>query len=107
VIAEKQMRLITWQSIRAGKLLGFATVQLPIGLTIHDCPVLIGDAGVWASVPSMLEVDREGRARIGADGQRIYHAVLEWRTKRLRDAFSTRVVALVRQAHPNDLDGLE
>jgi hypothetical protein len=42
--------------------------------------------------------------RTGANGERRYQPVAEWSTRRLREAFSTRVVALVRQAYPHDLD---
>jgi integrase/recombinase XerD len=33
-----QMRLVNWRALRRGKLYGFADVQLPIGLTINECP---------------------------------------------------------------------
>jgi hypothetical protein len=59
---------------------------------------------VWASLPARPELDREGRARTGANGERLYQPVAEWSTRRLREAFSARVVALVRQAYPQDLD---
>jgi hypothetical protein len=98
-----QMRLMNWRALRQGRLYGFADIELPIGLRINQCPVLEGRDGTWASLPTRSEIDREGRARTGANGERIYQPVNEWRSRRLREAFSARVVALVRQAYPNDL----
>jgi hypothetical protein len=36
------MRLVNWRRVRKGKLLGFVSVELAIGLQIHDCAVLNG-----------------------------------------------------------------
>jgi hypothetical protein len=99
-----RMRLVNWRPLRRGKLYGFADVELPIGLRINQCPVLDGQEGVWASLPTRAEIDRDGRARTGTNGERVYQPVNEWRSRRLREAFSVRVVALIRQAYPDDLD---
>jgi len=98
------MRLIEWRPVRHGKLRGFASVWLPIGLRINDCPVLDGPEGVWAALPGRPELDRDGRARVGANGERVYQPVLEWRSRRLREAFSARLISLVREAYPHDFD---
>jgi hypothetical protein len=50
------------------------------------------------------ELDRDGAVRLGTNGERVYQPVNEWRTRRLREAFSARVVSLVRQAFPADLE---
>jgi hypothetical protein len=94
------MRLVEWRPLRQGKLFGFASVMLPIGLQINECPILAGVEGVWAALPSRPEVDRDGVVRTGANGARLYQPVLEWRSRRLREAFSQRVVALVSRAYP-------
>jgi hypothetical protein len=99
-----QMRLMNWRALRQGKLYGFADVELPIGLRINQCALLEGAEGVWASLPTRPELDRDGALRLGANGARVYQAVNEWRSRRLREAFSERVVALVRQAYPHDLE---
>ena len=100
----EQMRLVEWRPLQQGKLLGFATVELPIGLTIRECPLLRGSEGLWAALPRKPEIGRDGRCRIGAQGERLYAEMLAWRTSRLRDAFSERVVALVRASYPADLE---
>ena len=99
------MRLLGWRPLRQGKLYGFAEVELPIGLIIGEIPLLRGPEGLWAVLPSKPELDRDGRTvRTGGDGKALYREIMRWRSRRLRTAFSERVVALVRAAHPGDLD---
>ena len=100
-----RLRLVEWKPLRqGGQLRGFATVELPIGLIVRDCPILRSRDGLWAALPAKPEIDREGRCRTGPEGARLYVEVLHWRSRRLRTAFSDRVVALVREAYPDDLD---
>jgi hypothetical protein len=100
------MRLLGWRRLRQGTLFGFAQVELPIGLMIGDIAVLRGaDGNLWAAMPSKPELNRDGRSvRVGGDGKTLYREILRWRSRRLGDAFSDRVVGLVRAAHPEDLD---
>ena len=98
-----RMRLVSWRAKRVGKLYGFATVQLPIGLRLIDVPVVRGKDGPWAVVPTKPEVDKDGRQRRGVDGKPAFAPVMAWCSRRLEDAFSRRVVELVRAAHPADL----
>ena len=98
------MRLVEWRRLRQGSLYGFATVELPIGLIIREIGVLRGPEGLWAELPGKPELDRDNRTvRTGGDGKPLYRELLSWRTRRLREAFSERVVELVREAHPDDL----
>jgi hypothetical protein len=104
-VSEKsQMRLISFKPLVKGSLRGFATVQLPIGLTIEDCPVLVGRNGAWAALPAKPVLDREGR-QVKPDGKPQYIPVLKWRDRDLTDRFSAAVVDLIRSQHPADLDG--
>jgi hypothetical protein len=100
----ERLRLLDWKPLRQGQLRGFATIELPIGLVVRDCPVLHGRDGVWAALPAKPEIDREGRCRSGPGGARLYVPVVEWRSRKLREAFSVRVVSLVKAAYPDDLD---
>jgi hypothetical protein len=99
-----QMRLVDWRPLRQGKLLGFAKILLPIGLEIAEVPLLRGPEGTWATLPGKPELDRDNRTvRTGPDGRPVYHELLTWRSRRLRQAFSDRVVELVRAEYPDDL----
>jgi hypothetical protein len=97
-----RMRLISWKSVAKGSLRGFATVELPIGLKLIDCPVLTGLNGPWANLPSKPVLDREGR-HAKRDGKPQFATVLDWRSRELSDRFSAAVIALVRAAHPDAL----
>jgi hypothetical protein len=100
-----RMRLVEWRRLRQGRLYGFATVELPIGLVIREIGVLRGPEGLWAALPGKPELDRDNRiARTGDDGKVLYRELLSWRTRKLRAAFSQRVLELVRAAYPADLD---
>jgi hypothetical protein len=101
---DERMRLLAWRPLRQGRLLGFCTIELPIGLQIHEVPVLHGLEGLWAALPAKPELTRENQVRIGPDGKVLYRDLLSWRTRRLKNAFSERVIALLREAHPADLE---
>lgn len=99
------MRLVGWRPLRQGKVYGFAEVELPIGLRIAEIPVLLGSEGPWAALPGKPELERDGRTvRLDADGKVVYRDLLVWRSRKLREAFSDRVVALVRSSYPADID---
>jgi DNA-binding cell septation regulator SpoVG len=100
----EKMRLLGWRRLPKGSLLGFAEIELPIGLVIREIPVLRGPEGPWAALPGKPELDRDNRTvRLGPDGRPLYRELMVWRSRRLREAFSERVVALVRAAYPDDL----
>lgn len=101
--ARPQMRLLDWHPLRKSSLRGFATIELPIGLRIVDCPVLVSGGTTWATLPGKPRLDETGRQRRDDSGKPLYSNLLDWRTRELREGFSDRVVALVRQAHPDDL----
>lgn len=97
------MRLVSWRPLPKNALRGFATVELPIGLTVVDCPVLVSNGKPWASLPSKPQIDREGRHRADINGKPAYTAILSWRDRDLADRFSQAVVDLIRAEHPGDL----
>jgi hypothetical protein len=101
--APRQLRLVSWQPFKKGPLRGFATVELPIGLKIFDVPIRTGTNGLWAGLPAKPEIDRDGRRKTDINGKPVYAEVLRWRDRATADRFSQAVVALLRQAHPDDL----
>lgn len=103
VTERPRMRLISWKPLRKNSLRGFATVELPIGLKIVDCLVLVSNGKAWATLPSKPVLDAEGR-HAKPDGKAQYASVLEWRSRDLSDRFSAAVVALVRERHLEDLE---
>jgi hypothetical protein len=101
----RRMRLVSWNPLRKNALRGFATVELPIGLTIADVPVLISRGKAWANLPSKPQIDACGQHRRDANGKPAYTAMLSCRDRHLSDRFSAAVVELVRRQHPEALAG--
>jgi hypothetical protein len=99
-----RMRLVSFRPVIKGSLRGFATVELPIGLTIFDWPVMVGKNGPWAVLPSKPGLDFEGRhvKPGGRKGQ--YAPVLLWRSKDRASRFSDSLISLVMEAHPGALE---
>jgi hypothetical protein len=85
-------------------LRGFATVLLPSGLKLIDCPILVSNGKAWASLPSKPVPDGEGQHKLGLDSKPASVPVLEWRSRDLGDRFSTAVVELVRRTDPDSLN---
>ena len=101
----RTIALVAWRPLVKGALRGFATVELPIGLKVIDCPVLVSNGKAWVSLPPKPVLDRDGKHKTGANGKPAYAPILEWRTRDLAERFSAAVVELVRANHPQDLDG--
>src|SRR5690349_1803536 len=92
-----RMRLLNFRAVNKGSLRGLATVALPNGLTIFDCPVMVGKRGPWATLPAKPVLDSEGR-HVTADGRkRQYAPVAQWRDKEQSTRFSDSLVALVTE----------
>src|SRR4051795_7535549 len=87
-----------------GSLRGFATVRLPIGLTIADIQVCTSHGKTWAALPSKPVIDRDGR-HVEKVGKRQYVSMLSWSDRATADRWSADVVELVRAAHPDALAG--
>jgi hypothetical protein len=100
----RTIALVAWRPLVKGALRGFATVELPIGLKLIDCPVLLSSGKAWASLPSKPVLDRDGRQKIDANGKPTYAGILEWRSRELSERFSEAVVRAIRQAYPGAID---
>jgi hypothetical protein len=98
------MRLLAWRPLQKGALRGFASVQLPIGLQIEDCPVYVGRNRPWATLPSRPMIDGDGRHKRDINGKPQCLAILKWRDRDLQSRFSDTLVALVLEQYPAALD---
>jgi hypothetical protein len=89
-----------------GPLRGLSTVELPIGLKIHDVPVLVGArSAAWAGLPAKPQLDKKGRQKVDTAIKGLYSPVEEWRDRSLRHRFSAAVLELVLEEHPDAFDG--
>jgi hypothetical protein len=89
-----------------GALRGFATVELPIGLKIHDMPVLVGRNRAWVNLPAKPQIDKDGRPKTGADGKAAYAAILNGGIELLRIGSARPSSAWSAPPHPDALDGV-
>lgn len=98
-----RMRLMRWTPLRKGALHRFATVKLPIGFEIIDCPVLTSHGKTWAIPPGKARIDHDGRLRRDGAGSPLYVVALNGRSRELPEIFSSRVVELLRAYDPDAL----
>jgi hypothetical protein len=98
------IRLRGFRPLPKGALIGFADIELPGGLLVHDCPIFRAkDAGAWAALPAKPVVDRDGKQRPDINGKRQFAPMLEWRSRELSNRFSAAVTALIERAYPGAL----
>jgi hypothetical protein len=93
------MRLVSWRPGVKNSLRGFAVIELPNGLKIHEVAVLVSHGKALASMPPKPVLDRIGK-RVELDGKRQYAPG----DRSIANRFSNAVVTLVREAHPNALE---
>lgn len=82
-------------------LRGFATVELPSGIVIHDASVHTKNGKSWVAMPAAPQTNN-GTVRM-VDGKPQYKKILEWKDRDLSDRFSEAVVEAVLAAHPSAL----
>lgn len=95
------MTLRDFRVFQKNTLRGFATLELPSGLIVHDVTVHKKNGTAWASFPSVPQLEN-GQHRV-LDGKNQYKRILEWRDRDLGDRFSQAVVSLVEEKFPDAL----
>jgi len=54
----------------AGTMAGFLSVELPSGLILNDCKLMIGAAGKrWIGLPAVKRPDAEDQPQLDVDGK--------------------------------------
>ena len=89
-----------WRPMHKGSLLGFAKVEMPSGMILHDVTVLSGERGAWASPPSKPQINRDGAIIKDDSGKTRYAPIIEFKSKETRQRFSDGVVEALRASHP-------
>jgi hypothetical protein len=89
-------------------LRGFATIVIPeLHLKIHDIGVHEKGDARWCSLPGKPQIGRDGIVRKGENGKPLYTPIVEFTDKKVRDAFSTRVIAALLEFAPSAFDAEE
>ena len=97
-----RVRVSDYRRVVKNTLRGFTTVELPIGLRIHDVAVHQRGGTAWASFPAVPQLE-SGMQRI-VDGKPQYKRVIEWTSRTLSDGFSAAVISELRRQYPDALD---
>jgi hypothetical protein len=96
-------KLLDFESMPSGKLLGWARVLAP-PWTINDVGMFVGQNGrPYAALPAKPVLEAGGSHKGGVNGKRQYLPVLELPPD-LRSRFSDTVVALVLETYSGVLD---
>jgi hypothetical protein len=93
------MKLIEWRPMPRNSLRGFATIELPSGLTIGDVAVHVSHGKARMSLPARPQINSDGIARRGDNDKIIYGPIVKWRDRDLADRFSAAVVQAVEAEH--------
>jgi hypothetical protein len=104
----RPMILRAWRPVETtGSLLGFATIELPIGLVPYDCPEHVSHGHPWAALPGRPILDDGRHAEDPArPGKRLWAPLGKWRDLDIAARWWKRV-ELVRGAHPSEFDEAE
>jgi len=98
-----------WQPHRnaARTMLGYLDVELPSGMVVNGCKVMIGPNGKrWVAMPSERQVDRNGNPRAGANGKQLWSPVIEFASRTAADKFRALILDALQRQHPGALGTL-
>jgi hypothetical protein len=86
-------------------LRGFCTVVIPeLHLRIHDLSVHEKNESRWVGLPAKAQIGRDGSVRRDERGKTAYSPMMEFTDKKVRDAFSARVIAALLEFAPAAFD---
>jgi hypothetical protein len=84
---------------------GFLTVELPSGMIISDCKLMIGPAGrPWVALPAIRQLDRDGEPRRDTNGKVLWLPIIDFNDRDCRERFQNAVLDALRREHPEAFD---
>jgi|SRR6516165_4400315 hypothetical protein len=85
----------------AGSILAFLTLELPSGLVLNDCKLMVGPRGRrWIALPSAKQFDARGVAGRDANGKPLWTPLVEFKSRPIREKFEEQVLCVLRRRHP-------
>jgi DNA-binding cell septation regulator SpoVG len=87
----------------SGSLRGRFDCELPFGLRLHECALMVGAKGPWIAMPSRPMVGKDGKALTDANAKRRYEPTASFASREAQDRFSAQVIEALRAAHPEVL----
>jgi hypothetical protein len=95
---DRRMKLIEWEPIGKGMLLGRATVELD-GLVISQIGIFAKEGSRWAQLPAEVQRDREGGIIKDERGKAKYKSTIRWRNRELQERFSFALISAIEAKH--------
>jgi hypothetical protein len=96
----------SFKPMRSNTLYGFVAITIPeMHLRICDLTAHEKNGKRWVGLPGKPQIDRSGSVRKGENGKPLYTPILEFTDKKVRDAFSQRVVAALLEFAPAAFEG--
>jgi hypothetical protein len=86
------MQVREWRPMQKGSLLGFATVEMPSGMIVHDITVHESNGRRWANPPGKPQLDRD-KHPIFKDGKLQYAKVIGFESDDRRHKWSDAIIA--------------
>lgn len=93
----------SFAEVRKNTLRGFAKVVMPSGMTITDVSIHVQGDAAWATPPSKAMLNRDGDTMRDDTGKVRYTPIISFRSKELRNRFSSAVIEAMRQSNPEAL----
>lgn len=97
-----------WQPFRnqAGTMLGYVDVQLPSGMIINGCKLMVGPNGKhWIATPSEKATNKDGSPKLNAAGKQVWVQTVDFVDSGARNRFCDLILEALRREHPDALNG--
>jgi hypothetical protein len=98
------MRFVAGKPIVEGSLPGFTVIESPVGLKIHDIPVLVGPRGASSGRLPSKPMLADGRPRVDVDANPI-SPIVGFRDPATAERCYALVMGLIRAKDPDVLRG--
>jgi len=87
-------------------MLGFLDVQLPSGMIVNGCKLMVGANGRhWVALPAQPQINRDGSAKLDASGKPLWAQILDFADRAGADRFRELVLGALRRQHPEAFIG--
>jgi hypothetical protein len=85
----------------AGTMLGYLDVELPSGMRLYGCKLMVGSKGTrWIATPNLIRRNPDGQPVTNDDGKLIWDPVVDFRDSSARAKFRDVVIAALKAKHP-------
>jgi hypothetical protein len=103
--SQARMEPLERRAFRKNTLHEFAVIELSSGLIVRDISIRDKADKWWASLPSFVMLEEDGRQVFNHAGHKQYAALAGRGDRDLADTFSAAVVDLIRRGHPSNPGG--